>query len=108
MVEDLSIFLQDFGQTCTAGAVTALGILDMPTQVISDGMVLSTDYALTVKASDFGNLLAGAIITVGGVTYEVRETLLLDDGAFAKLSLTKVLVSNGVFGLGVFVNGVFV
>jgi hypothetical protein len=46
--EDLSIFLADFGVSCTAGAVTALGILDMPGQVISDGMVLTTDYTLTM------------------------------------------------------------
>ena len=89
MVEDLSVFLQDFGQTCTAGAVTALGILDMPTQVISGDMVLSTDYTLTARAADFGDLLAGAVITVGGVAYKVRETRKIDDGAFVQIALQK-------------------
>lgn len=106
--ESLDLFLQDFGVPCSSGSVQGVGILDMPTQVISDGMVLSTDYMLTAKAADFGGLLAGAVIVVDGVTYEVRETLLVDDGAFAKLSLTKVSMSDGVFSLGVFVNGVFV
>jgi hypothetical protein len=44
LTEDLGMFLADFGVTCVAGAVTANGILDTPSQVISDGMVLTTDY----------------------------------------------------------------
>jgi hypothetical protein len=51
--EDLDVFLADFGVSCTAGAVTAKGILDMPSQIVSDGMVLSTDYTLTARTSNF-------------------------------------------------------
>jgi len=90
LTEDLNQFLNDFGLSCTAGAVTALGILDMPGRVLgADGMVLSTEYLLTAKASDFGNLLFGDNITVGGTSYTVREALLIDDGAFVEISLTK-------------------
>ncbi|NDC35855.1 MAG: hypothetical protein EBZ51_10885, partial [Synechococcaceae bacterium WB9_2_112] len=40
LTEDLDQFLNDFGLSCTAGAVTALGILDMPGRVLgADGMV---------------------------------------------------------------------
>lgn len=85
--EDLNLFLDDFGVSCTAGAVSALGILDMPTQVVAGDMVLSTDYTLTAKASDFGGLLYGASVTVDGVSYEVRETRLLDDGKFVEIAL---------------------
>ena len=88
--EDLDQFLNDFGLSCTAGAVTALGILDMPGRILSaDGMVISTDYLLTAKASDFGSLLYGDSITVAGNAYTVRETLLIDDGAFVEISLMK-------------------
>jgi hypothetical protein len=87
--EDLSIFLADFGVSCTAGAVTALGILDMPGQVISDGMVLTTDYTLTAKASDFGSLIRNDAITVDAVAYTVREALLLDDGKIVQIALQK-------------------
>ena len=87
--EDLSIFLADFGVTCTSGATTALGILDMPSQIISDGMVLSTDFTLTTKASDFGALIRGAAITVDSVGYTVRETMLIDDGKFVQIALQK-------------------
>ena len=87
--EDLSIFLSDFGVTCTSGATTALGILDMPSQVISDGMVLSTDFTLTAKATDFGALIRGAAITVDSVGYTVRETMLIDDGKFVQIGIQK-------------------
>ena len=89
LVEDLGVFLDDFGVSCTAGAVTALGILDMPSQIISNGMVLSTDYTLTAKASDFGSLLRGDAITVNGVAYTVREVMLIDDGNFVQIGIQK-------------------
>ena len=87
--EDLSIFLADFGVTCTSGATTALGILDMPSQIISDGMVLSTDFTLTAKFADFGALIRGAAITVDSVAYTVRETMFVDDGNFVQIALQK-------------------
>lgn len=88
--EDLSVFLNDFGVSCTAGAVTALGILDMPTQVLAGEMVLSTDYTLTARFADFGGLAYGDPIAVAGVNYQVRETRQLDDGAFVEIGLQKV------------------
>jgi len=89
LTEDLGIFLADFGVSCTAGAVTALGILDMPSQVLANGMVLSTDYTLTAKASDFGTLIRGSSITVDSVAYTVREVMLMDDGKIVQLGLQK-------------------
>lgn len=87
--EDLSLFLNDFGVTCISGRTTALGILDMPSNIISDGTVLTTDYTLTARASDFGTLTYGASITVAGAVYTVRETMLIDDGAFIQIALQK-------------------
>lgn len=87
--EDLSAFLNDFGVSCTAGATTALGILDMPGQVLADGMVISTEYMLTAKASDFGGLLYGNSITVAGVGYTVREARLVDDGGIVEILMSK-------------------
>ena len=89
ITEDLDIFLADFGVSCTAGAVTANGILDMPSQILSDGMVLSTDYTLTARASNFGTLIRGNSITVDSVAYTVRETMLIDDGKFVQIALQK-------------------
>lgn len=90
LTEDLSVFLQDFGVSCTAGVVSALGILDMPSQIVADGMVLSTDYTLTARTADFGGLLYGDSITVNSVAYQVREVRRIDDGAFVEIGLQKV------------------
>ena len=89
LTEDLSVFLTDFGVSCTSGATTGLGILDMPSQLIADSMVISTDYQLTAKASDFGSLKYNDAITVDGAAYTVRETRLIDDGRFCEVSLMK-------------------
>jgi len=88
--EDLSVFLHDFGVSCTAGVVTALGILDMPTQFVSGDMVLSTDYTLTARFADFGGLVYGDPITVNGLYYQVREVRRVDDGAMCEIALTKL------------------
>lgn len=89
ITEDPSLFLADFGVTVTSGAVTGLGILDMPSQVLAGDMVLSTDYTLTARASDFGSLKYGDAITVAGTAYTVRETQYIDDGAMVQLGLQK-------------------
>ena len=89
ITENLLGFLNDFGFSCTAGAVTGLGILDMPSQIIANDMVLSTDYILTARASDFGNLKYSDAITVASVAYTVRETRFIDDGLFVEIALQK-------------------
>ena len=89
ITENLDAFLNDFGVTCTAGAVTALGILDMPSQVLLSDAILSTDYTLTARASNFGSLQYGDAITVAGTAYTVRETQYIDDGAMVQLALQK-------------------
>jgi hypothetical protein len=89
ITEDLDGFLEDFGVTCTAGGVTAKGIFDMPSQVVADGMVLTTDYKVTCRASVFGALKYGDAITVDGAAYTVRENMLIDDGKFCEIMLQK-------------------
>jgi hypothetical protein len=90
ITEDLSLFLADFGVTVTSGAVSGMGILDMPSQIVADGMVLTTDYRLTVRTSEFGGLIYGAAVTVDGVNYQVREAMKIDDGQFTELMLTRL------------------
>lgn len=90
LTESLDAFLADFGVSVTAGSISGVGILDMPTQIIAAGQVLSTDYALTCRADQFGTLLYGDSVTVNGTGYSVRETRLLDDGMFVEISLSKL------------------
>jgi len=90
--EDLDAFLNtdEFGVSVTAGATTGVGILDMPSEIIADGVVLTTDYKLMCESSKFGDLLHGDAVTVDGTAYTVRNTVLIDDGAFCELMLQKV------------------
>jgi hypothetical protein len=89
LTENLDAFLADFGVSVTAGAVSALGILDMPMEVLAGDQVLSTDYTLTTRASDFGDLIYGSEVNVNGVPYTVRETRLIDDGSFCQIGLMR-------------------
>ena len=93
LTENLDAFLADFGVSVTAGAVSALGILDMPMEVIAGDQVLSTDYTLTAKAADFGDLQYGSQVNVNGVPYTVRETRLIDDGSFCQIGLMRSLAT---------------
>lgn len=96
--EDLDLFLADFGVSVTSGAVTGVGILDMPTEIIADNVVLTTDYKVTVKTSEFGGLIYGAPVTVNGVNYQVREALKIDDGEFTELMLTRLAPESSAAG----------
>jgi hypothetical protein len=92
--ENLDAFLADFGVPVEFGLISGTGILDMPAQMISDGMVITTDYKLTVRADEFGTLKYGDQVMVNSVLYQVREPMLIDDGAFLEVSLTKLAESD--------------
>ena len=89
LIDDPSIYLADFGVTVTAGAVTGTGILDMPSEILLDNQIISTEYTVTCEASKFGDLLYGSQVNVNGVAYVVRATVLLTDGVFVQLSLQR-------------------
>ena len=93
LTENLDAFLADFGVTVTAGAVSTLGILDMPMEVLAGDQVLSTDYTLTAKATELGDLQYGSEVNVNGVPYTVRETRLIDDGSFCQIGLMRSLAT---------------
>ena len=83
------VFLNDFGVAVTFGSYTGKGILDQPTEIIAGGMVLTTDYQLTVKTSAFPGMDRGDSITVAGSTYTIREVRAVDDGLFSNVFLSK-------------------
>lgn len=89
LVDDSSLYLADFGVDVVAGDTTGLGILDMPSEIILDNQVITTDYTLTCEAAKFGALLYGSQLTVNGVAYTVRTANLLTDGIFVQLSLQR-------------------
>ena len=88
--EDLDPFLADFGVDVTFGLATAKGILDMPSEIIAGGMVMTTDYQLTFKTTALVGLGYQSSITVDGAGYVVREVRALDDGKFSVAFMSKV------------------
>lgn len=89
ITESPAVFLNDFGVPVTDGTVTGKGVLDMPSEIIAGGMVLTTDYTLTILASEFGSKKYGDALTINGAAYTVRECRLIDDGLFAQIFLSK-------------------
>lgn len=87
--EDLSVFLADFGVPISSGSTSGLGILDMPSEMVADGVVLTTDYKVTCLASQFGDLQYGTGVNVDGLPYTVRSVEMLDDGKFCDLMLQR-------------------
>ena len=62
---------------------------DEQAKVFIDGIVSSTMYQLTYKTGDF-DLRFDDPITVNSVKYKVKDTLMIDDGAFSKVMLAKI------------------
>lgn len=87
--ENLDTFLKDFGVPVVFGSVSGLGILDTPDEVLS-GLSISTNYQVTVKASQFGSLTNGSEIKVNSIDFKVREFKLIGDGNFGVAVLTKL------------------
>ena len=85
-----ALFMADFGKPVVWGTYVATGILDMPDDVLMGGMVVSTDYRLTVPADALPGLDSQQTIAVGGVAYSVRHVRAADDGAFVHVFLSKI------------------
>ena len=88
--DSLDAIFSDLAVTCVAGGVTGKGILDEPTSIVAGDQVLYVDRVLHCKSSDFGTLVGGDSITVGGVNYKVRTCEKDIDGLTCQISLEKV------------------
>ena len=87
--EDINTFFGDFSEDVFYDNATYKGILEQPDEVIADGVVLTTDYQLTAKNSDLGELAFESALTVNAIKYTVRSVRKVDDGIFCILSLMK-------------------
>ena len=89
--EDLDAFFDTPGFTVPVvqGSTTGVGYFQSPDEIIEDGLVLTTDYAVVVKTSDFSAVSRGDTMTVDSVAYTVREPMLLDDGKIMRVMLMK-------------------
>ena len=89
-LEDLDTFFVDFTEDVIYESIKYKGILEQPDELIADGVVMTTDYELTVKTSELGDLKYEAIIEVNDIEYKVRNARKIDDGILSKIALTKV------------------
>ena len=89
--EDLDAFFDTPGLTgpVVFGDTTGVGYFESPDERIADGVVLTTDYAVVVKTSDFSTVTNGSALTVDGEAYTVREPMRLDDGKIMRVFLMK-------------------
>ena len=88
-LENIDVFLDDFSDTVVYDGTNYKGILEQPDEIIADGVVLTTDYQLTAKNSDLGELAFESALTVNAIKYTVRSVRKVDDGIFCILSLMK-------------------
>ena len=88
--EDINAFFGDFSENVFYDNATYKGILEQPDEIVADDRVLTTDYQLTVKTSDFGSLAYDTQIEVSNVKYKVRSSKKIDDGTLSVISLMKV------------------
>ena len=89
--DTLNVYLNDFGVSCQIGSGTAFkGILDASAENIASGLATSIEYLLTTRSSDVTSAPRGTTISVDSANYTVRENLVIDDGKFSTLLLSKV------------------
>lgn len=86
--ENFDVFFADFGVLVQHGSNTCKATLDMPSEIIAGGMVLSTDYQLTFKTDSLPGLAHADLITVDGASYKVRDVRLKDDGKISEAYLS--------------------
>tara|TARA_B100000927_G_scaffold189100_1_gene152322 strand:- start:617 stop:910 length:294 start_codon:yes stop_codon:yes gene_type:complete len=89
IIEDTNIFLNDFGVEVEINGGIFKGILEQPDEIVAEGLVMTTDYQLTGKTSELGDLVFDNIIKVAGDFYKVRSARKIDDGTFCIVSLNK-------------------
>ena len=61
-----------------------------PDETVLDGLGLSTDYSIRYPASLLAGLASGAIVTVEGQAYRVREVRAVGDGSEKRATLTRL------------------
>lgn len=91
--EDLDAFFDPLiSVPVVFGNIKTVGILDMPDQFVTGGLVESTGYSLMVKTSAFPVIpVAGDAFTVDGESFISNGPLMkIDDGAISRIGLSKV------------------
>ena len=91
MIEDLSLFLGDWGVPCSAGGHNFKGLENKPDQLIGfeEADQIAKGHTLTAPTADIvlASVGQGSTVVVNGTSYFVRYPLEGGDGAFTRLAL---------------------
>ena len=91
--DNLDIYFADLGQEVSFNGKTYKGILDMPDEILSGDLVISTDYALRVQTKEFEDVVLGNTLTIVvndvRTDFEVRSKRMEDDGKLSIIALSK-------------------
>ena len=87
--EDLDTFFVDFSNNVEYKGVSYKGILEQPDELVADGIVMTTDYELTVKTGDFTTAIFDKTLLINDIEYTVRHMRKIDDGKLSKVLLSK-------------------
>jgi hypothetical protein len=72
------------------GAVSGFGIFEQNSQLIIDEQVISVEYAVhNLPTAQFGALRYNDAVTVDGQSYTVREPMMMGDGLYMMVTLSK-------------------
>lgn len=87
--ENINLFFADFSIDATFGSETAKVIFNATDEVIIGGDVIGSEYTMTYQPSNFSGLTHGNSVTIGGITYTVRNIMKIDEGILLKAFLAK-------------------
>tara|TARA_Y100001978_G_scaffold106205_1_gene94882 strand:- start:306 stop:593 length:288 start_codon:yes stop_codon:yes gene_type:complete len=87
--ENLNVFFDEFTDEVIYDNAIYFGMLDEPDEIIADNTILSTEYELKVKTSDFKKVLFDKTMLVNTIPYTVRNIRKIDDGKISIISLSK-------------------
>jgi hypothetical protein len=78
------------GVPVTWGAVSAEAIFEKNSEIVLSGNSIVVEYVLhNLPSSLFGEIKYDDIVTVDGETFKVLEPMVIGDGAYMMLSLSK-------------------
>jgi hypothetical protein len=86
---DLDAILADAGETVVLGPDTVFGIVRRPDaselESAGAGSLITRQLVVTVRTGALTALAVGAVITVGGTAYRVRDHLAVEHGATTRI-----------------------
>ena len=88
-VENLDVFFDDFKNEVIYDNSIYYGQLNEPDELVANDVVMTTEYELTAKTSDFINVVYDEDFLIDNVPFKVRNVRKIDDGLICIVTLSK-------------------